>query len=154
MDNPSAQDLWAQFLKGQIVPVRKIHPRVGHFFDNQEESHRSLNLVLDKKKTSYSQSLQVIQLKNQVIPRIYDFVVLTDYHGEARCIVKNTKVRLIPLFNITSEQARTDGEGDLSLTDWKKIHWNFFARELAAFGKIPKDSMIVVHQSFELIYSK
>lgn len=154
MDNPSARELWAQFLKGQIVPVRKIQPRVAHFFDNQEDSSRSLHLVLQGRKKSYSQSLQALQLRNEIIPRIYDFVILTDFHGKAECIVKNSKVRLLPLFQVGATEVSTDGEGDLSVTEWKRIHWNFFARELARYGKIPKESMIVVHQSFDLIFRR
>lgn len=154
MENPSARELWAEFLKGQIVPVRKIHPRVDYFFDNQDDSVRSLRLVLDNRKTSYSQSLQVVQLRNERIPRIYDFTILTDFEGSARCIVKNTKVELIPWFNINRDHAITDGEGDQSLHDWKKMHWAFFARELARHGKIPKESMVVVHQKFDLIYKR
>lgn len=153
MENPSARELWAQFLKGQIVPVRRIQPRVAHFFDNTEDSRRSLQRVLERRKTSYSQSLQVLQLRNEVIPRVYDFVILTDFEGEARCIVKNTRVQLLPWFGISQEHAQTDGEGDLSLHDWKKIHWGFFARELARYGRIPKEAMIVVHQKFEVIYT-
>ncbi len=153
MENHSARELWANFLKGQIVPVRRIQPRVMHFYNSQEESLRSLRNVLDGRKTSYTHCLQVLQLNNEILPRIYDFVVLTDYNGEARCIVKNTSVRLIPWFSATEEMARSDGEDGLSLLEWKSRHWNYFAHELARHGKVPGPSMVVVHQKFDLIYT-
>ncbi len=153
MENHSARELWANFLKGQIVPVRRIQPRVMHFYDSQEESLRALRLVLEGTKTSHTHCLQAMQLNNEILPRIYDFVVLTDYHGEARCIVKNSSVKLLPWFNVTDEMARTDGAIDLGLHEWKDRHWTYFGRELARHGKVPRKSMIVVHQKFELIYT-
>nr|WP_313884869.1 ASCH domain-containing protein [uncultured Allomuricauda sp.] len=47
-----------------------------------------------------------------------------------------------------------EGEGDKSLAYWKKVHWAYYTRELATFHRQPRESMIVVFEQFEKLYSK
>ena len=47
----------------------------------------------------------------------------------------------------------TEGEGDGSLAYWRKVHWEFFTRELSPFGRTPEKSMPVVCERFNVVYS-
>ena len=42
--------------------------------------------------------------------------------------------------------------GDKSLEHWKKYHWDYFTRELAAYDRVPRDSTIVVCVEFEKVF--
>jgi uncharacterized protein YhfF len=45
-----------------------------------------------------------------------------------------------------------EGEGDKSLAYWKIVHWDYYTRELEAFDRVPRDSMIIVFQEFERVF--
>jgi uncharacterized protein YhfF len=47
-----------------------------------------------------------------------------------------------------------EGEGDGSLEYWKQVHWEYYTQELEPFGKVPRESMIVVCEEFETIYER
>ena len=80
--------------------------------------------------------------------------MVTDWNGDARCIIRTTAVKLLPYFSIREEHARLEGEGDKSLDHWKKVHWEYYTRELSELGTKPTESMIVVFEQFEMLYKK
>ena len=86
------------------------------------------------------------------LPRLGDFTILTTWEGEAKCIVRTTAVRLKPFFSISASYAKLEGEGDGSLEYWKKAHWEYYTRELQPFGRVPRESMIVVCEIFERVF--
>ncbi|HZJ19442.1 MAG TPA: ASCH domain-containing protein, partial [Pricia sp.] len=105
-------------------------------------------------KRATSHSLLGMQYRKEALPKIGDFIVVTDWEGKAQCIVRTTKVTLKPFFAIDAAYAQREGEGDKSLAYWKKVHWEYFAKELAAFGRVPRESMIVVCQEFEMVFRR
>jgi len=48
--------------------------------------------------------------------------------------------------------AKLEGEGDKSLAHWKKVHWDYYTRELEPFGRVPRESMIIVCEEFEKVF--
>ena len=48
--------------------------------------------------------------------------------------------------------AQLEGEGDKSLAHWKKVHWEYYTRELAPFNRIPRESMIIVCETFKKVF--
>ena len=93
-----------------------------------------------------------LQLREEQLPKIGDFFVVTNWKVNAKCIIRTTAVKLIPYFAIHAEHARLEGEGDKSLEYWRKVHWDFYSRELAKFDKRPLESMIVVFERFEKVF--
>ena len=154
MDNASARNLWGDFLDAHLEYAFVETPNVSHFSDNEKDANECLDLVLKNKKTLTSHSLLGFQLRNENLPKIGDFTILTDWEGAAKCIVKTTAVQLKPFFTIDDSYARMEGEGDLSLNFWKDSHFAYYKRELAPFNKSPKDSMIVVCEQFEKVFEK
>ncbi|RTE55524.1 ASCH domain-containing protein [Arenibacter aquaticus] len=152
MENSTARNMWGDFLDAHLEYAFVEAPKVMHFFDNEKDANHSLDLVINKTKKAMSQSLLGLQNRNEPLPKIGSFIVLTDWEGTAKCIVKTTSVKLKPLFSIDGDYAQLEGEGDKSLDQWKNIYWNYFARELATFKRVPKESMIVVCVTFEKVY--
>lgn len=48
----------------------------------------------------------------------------------------------------------TEGEGDMSLEYWRKIHRVFFTEELKDLEKEFTEDMMVVCEEFEVVYPK
>ncbi|SFR35267.1 Uncharacterized protein YhfF [Robiginitalea myxolifaciens] len=152
MKNASAKRLWGDYLDKHLEYAFVDEPRVRHFGDNPELANTCLKLVLEGKKRASSQSLLGLQYREEALPKLGDFTVLTDWEGEAKCIMRTTAVRLKPFFSISSSYAKMEGEGDGSLDYWKTQHWDYFTRELEPFGRVPRDSMIVVCEVFERVF--
>lgn len=153
MENSTARNMWGDFLDAHLEYAFVEAPKVIHFFDNEKDANHSLELVLNNTKKAMSHSLLGLQNRNEPLPKIGSFIVLTDWEGTAKCIVKTTAVKLKPLFSIDVDYAELEGEGDKSLDQWKNMYLNYFTRELAPFGRVPKESMIVVCVTFEKVYS-
>ena len=46
-----------------------------------------------------------------------------------------------PVEKLKEDIARIEGEGDKSLVYWKKVHWNYYSREMAPFNEQPTEEM-------------
>ncbi|MEJ2162227.1 MAG: ASCH domain-containing protein [Robiginitalea sp.] len=152
MKNNSAKDLWADFLDKHPEYTFEKEPGVDHFGDTEEIANSCLRLVLKGKKQATTHSLLGLQFRNEVLPKIDDLTIITDWEGTARCIIRTVKVRLRPFFSVGADYALLEGEGDSSLEYWRRSHWDYYTRELEPFGKAPTESMIVVCEAFEKIF--
>ncbi|NND15933.1 MAG: ASCH domain-containing protein [Eudoraea sp.] len=152
MENRTARNIWGDYLDKHLEFAFSEEPRVTHFCDNEKDANTCLKLVLSGNKKATSHSLLGLQLREEVLPKIGDFTILTDWEGKAKCIVRTTSVRMIPFFSISDEYARLEGEGDGSLEYWKKAHWDYYLRELEPFGRLPRESMIIVCEEFEKVH--
>ncbi|MDP5231364.1 MAG: ASCH domain-containing protein [Cellulophaga sp.] len=152
MDNASARNMWGDYLDKHLEDAFVEAPKTIHFCDNEKDANECLDLVLKNVKRATSPSLLGLQLRNEPLPKIGDFLVITDWDGKAKCIVKTTTVKLKPMFSIDDAYAQKEGEGDKSLAYWKKTHWDYYTRELAEFNREPRESMIVVCQEFVKVF--
>ena len=154
MKNTSAKRLWGDYLDHHLEYAFAGEPRVRALGTDPDAANRNLQLVLQGKKRSYSHSLLGLQYRDESLPRIGDFSILTDWNGQAACIIRTVAVRLKPFFSISASYAKLEGEGKGTLEDWKAMHWDQFQRELEPYGRRPLDSMIVVCEVFEKLYSE
>lgn len=154
MNNDSAKNLWKDFLsKHTEFDYEKI-PESGYFGDNEKDANTFVKLVSKKIKRATSHSLLGLQLREKAMPKIGDLFIVTDWNGKSESIIRTTSVKFMPYFSVHSEHARIEGEGDQSLEYWKKTHWDYYIRELEPFNRVPRESMIIVFEQFELIYKR
>lgn len=154
MDNASANNMWGDYLKNHLEDVFHEAPKAVHFCDNEQDANECAKLVKKGIKRATTDSLLGLQNREERLPKIGDYTVVTNWEGVAQCIVETVKVRLKPFFSIDEEYARLEGEGDKSLAHWKKVHWDYYTRELAEFERLPRESMIVVCQEFEIVFKR
>lgn len=152
MEDKSAKTLWGAFLEQHPEYAGKAMPGTDHFGDTPEIANTCLDLVMEGRKRASAHSLLGLQLRGEPLPRIGDLTIITDWEGRARCIIRTTKVTLKPFFAIGPAEARLEGEGDGSLEYWRESHRAFYTRELAPYGRVPSDSMIVVFEAFEKLF--
>lgn len=152
MENASARSLWGDFLDKHLEFANEPAPLVGYFGDNEKDANSLANLVVQDIKRATTHSLLGLQLRKEPLPKIGDFFVVTDWKGDAKCVVRTTSVKLLPYFSIHNEHARLEGEGDKSLDYWRNVHWDYYTRELAEFNRRPLESMIVVFERFEKVF--
>ncbi|MEK6152669.1 ASCH domain-containing protein [Flavobacteriaceae bacterium 3-367] len=152
MDNASARNMWGDYLDAHLEDAFAPAPKVIHFCDNEKDANTCAKLVSKGIKKATSHSLLGLQCRKEALPKLGEFMVITDWAGKAQCIVRTTSVQLKPFFSIDEAHARLEGEGDRSLDHWKNTHWEYYTRELEPFNKVPRESMIVVCQTFEKVF--
>jgi len=152
MKNLSAKKMWERYLQEHSENAIQKAPKIDFFCDNEKDANTCAKLVKKGIKRATSHSLLGLQYRNESLPKIGDFLVVTNFDGEATCIVQTTSVKLKPFFSIDETYAKLEGEGDQSLAYWKKVHWDYYTRELAPFGRLPRESMIVVCEEFEKVF--
>ena len=107
----------------------------------------------DKRATTGLKCLY--QLEKEPIPQVGQYSVILDGKGLPRCITRITKVEITPFRDITEAYAFIEGEGDKSLSYWKKAHTQVFARECREdFGMEFSEDMECVCEYFEVVYQK
>ncbi|WP_405385058.1 ASCH domain-containing protein [Maribacter sp. LLG6340-A2] len=152
MENASARNMWGDYLDSHLEHAFNESPKAVYFGDNEKDADELAALTKNGSKKATTHSLLGLQHRNEPLPKIGEFIVVTNWKGEAQCIVRTTAVTLKPFFSIDASYAHLEGEGDTSLEYWKKVHWEYFTRELSAFDREPKESMIVVCQEFVKVY--
>lgn len=146
--------MWADYLRQQSPPPPDFAnaPPAWHFCGNEADADECARLVLAGKKRATSPSLWSFESSQEALPREGDLNIVTDWRGEAVCIIRTTSVQIIPLNEITATHAEIEGEGDGSLGWWLKTHWDYYHQELHGHGRGPCPAMPIVFQEFERIF--
>ncbi|MCW8833872.1 MAG: ASCH domain-containing protein [Colwellia sp.] len=132
------------------LPSRKL--RSWHFCDNEIDANECATLVLNNIKMATSPSLWWYQVNEEPLPKVGDLNIVTNWNGEAQCIIETTSISIVPFNEITEEYAELEGEGDKSLAYWKQVHWQYYHRELENTPFTPSEDMPIVCERFKLVF--
>jgi len=127
-------------------------PAADHFCDNEKDANELAALVLEGVKRATAGALWSYEKAGVGLPAVGGIFVVTDWAGNAVCVVKSTKVSIIPFNEITEEHARREGEGDKSLAYWRQAHLAFFENEFKRLGLTFSESMPIVFEEFERVF--
>jgi uncharacterized protein YhfF len=93
------------------------------FFGNEPELAAKLaHLVTCGEKRGTAAWLRVARLEGATVPAPGLVSIVTDGFGYPRCAVQTEEVRVVRFDQADEEAARLEGEGDLTLLDWKEVH--------------------------------
>lgn len=85
------------------------------------DNNKLINLVLQGKKTATS-----YLYSDDDIPKIGEESIIRYDNGKDACIVKTVDFKILKFSEMTEEYAKLEGEEDLTLEYWKKVHYEFF----------------------------
>ena len=109
-------------------------------------------LVMRGEKRATASSLWWYKTNTEELPKPGDIFIVTNWEGIAQCVIGIEHVEIVPFNKITAVFAEREGEGDKSLEYWKKVHWDFYHRELKGSGRSPTLDMPIVCESFNKIF--
>ncbi|MGX7196494.1 ASCH domain-containing protein [Enterococcus olivae] len=109
-------------------------------------------LVLQGEKTATASAYPLYEVEKEALPKVDEYSVILNSQQEAVCIVKNTKVSIRSFDEVSENHAFKEGEGDKSLTYWRKIHQQLFTEWLAEADLVFTEKMPVVCEEFEVVY--
>ena len=109
-------------------------------------------LVVKGIKTGTASLNYWYETKGERKPEPGDYSVILDSKGDAYCVIQTVKVYIKPFKEVSAEHAFKEGEGDLSLAYWRKVHEEFFGDELKDEELKFSEDLEVVLEEFELKY--
>ena len=147
----NASEYWEQFLKQHPELRHIVTPPSYYYGDNKTVADDCAELVVRNIKKATTSSLWWFQKNNEPLPQPGDLAIITNWEGDAKAIVKTTKVEIVKYKDISVSYAYIEGEGDKSLEYWRKVHWEFYANEMKPFGASPHEDMELVCEYFETL---
>jgi uncharacterized protein YhfF len=152
----SCAELWGAFLASDSPAAQSAAGAAytsWQFGMGAEQADRLLDYVLSGVKRATAGSLWTYEHDGDQIPVPGDFSIILDGRGAGRCVVLTTSVEVVAFDRVDATFAYDEGEGDRSLTYWRDVHWAYFTRELAAFGRTPAPDMPLVCERFEVVFT-
>ena len=148
----SVKDLWYRFI--QKNPENKITEIPNSFFfcDNEKDANDCALLVVKGIKRATATSLWWFEKNNEKLPEIGNQYIVTDWNGNGKAIIETTEVKKVPYNEITAEFAEIEGEGDKTLEYWRKVHKDYYTREMKPFNEEFDENMLIVCEQFKTIY--
>lgn len=143
---------WKAFKKSNSSYENISQPQSFYFCDNKIDADACAELVLKKIKQATSPSVWWFQKNSLEFPKIGDLAIVTNWNEEPKAIIRTKKVEIVKYENVTALYAFIEGEGDISLAYWKKVHWDYYTAEMDKFGEYPKEKMEIVCEYFETIW--
>lgn len=115
------------------------------FGDSPEMADELAELVIKGLKTATCGSLSSFKHQDES-PTIGGYSIILNSKGEPVCVTRVISMRIIRYCDVDQDLARKEGEGDLSLGYWMRVHRDYFQRE-GAFD----EAMELVAEEFELV---
>lgn len=103
-------------------------------------------------KTATASAFPFYEIEKCELPKAGEHSVILKTDGSAICIIRTTRVTVVPFDQVSAEHAYKEGEGDRSLEYWREVHSIVFNKELAEAGLTFSEDMPVVCEEFELVY--
>ena len=117
-----------------------------------EAADKLAELVIRGIKTATCSAYDLYGIEGEPVPEAGEYSVILDSKDEAVCIIRTTKVTVIPFNAVSEEHAFKEGEGDRSLEYWREVHESFLSRELASVRLEFNEETKVVCEEFEVVF--
>ena len=150
----SVERMWDAYLAamGDEGEIAEKGYDAWHFCNDEEGANNLLELVLKGKKRGTCSVYCLYEMDGEEMPKAGEYSVITNWQGEAGCVIQTTKVELVAYKDVGDAFARKEGEGDLSLAYWRRVHWECFTEELAEHELVFSEEMLLVCEEFEVAY--
>ena len=118
---------------------------------DRDSTEKILERIVARDKTGTFTLPWIIERTDQHDPRPGDPIILVDFDGKPRVLVRLTDVYTVAFGAITEDDIAVDGEPVRSLEVWKPMHTQYWNAQLAPFGLEVNDDMPVLVEVFELL---
>lgn len=142
------QEFWDGFIREKGLDEDTDYVQIFRVGSNEGESNRLLKLILRGKKRATT-----CLYDDDILPEKGDYSIITDWDGVPRCVVRTTRVQIIPFNEITLEQALKEGE-DKTLEAWRETHRAVYIRNAEQLGYEFSEDTKIVYEEFRMEYRK
>lgn len=151
MDADNAVDLFWQRARSEHRELPEECPEAWAFGATTEQADELLNLVLSGIKTGTASSLWDHEHDGDPLPSPGELSIVLDGTGTPRALIRTTEVETIPFDEVSAEHAAAEGEGDRTLSHWRRAHQRFWEEHSTSPRGFEPD-MPVVCERFEVVW--
>ena len=147
------KEYWERFIRLNPEYKNKEY-ETWNFCYGEYLPNKLIGLVKEGRKTGTSSALEMYDGSDETVPEAGGISIITYGNGLPGCIIETKDVMIRKFEEITDEEARLEGEGDLSLSYWRNAHEWFFKLEYEEKGLEFTEDIPVVFERFEVIYDE
>ncbi len=153
MDKVKVNDLWDAFIEIHNEFKCTLIPESYYFCDNKRDADNLAELVKNKVKTATSSLYVFYELDNEDLPKVDELSIITDFEGNAVAIIQNKRVDILRFSEVTEKLASKEGEGDRSLSYWRRVHKEFFIKYLQKYDLEFDENIKIVYEEFDILFT-
>lgn len=147
----TGEQMWQEFCRATDTDVLTRHD-MWKFCGDGKFADELAKLVLAGVKTATSSTKLAYETAGEALPGVGTYSVILFDNDEAACIIRDTKVSVVPFDEVSAEHARREGEDDRSLEKWREVHRRAFAPDYQAAGLCFDARGACVLEEFEVVY--
>ena len=87
------------------------------------------NLVPAGVKTATASTKLAYEMAREPLPEVGTCSVILFDNEKAACVIRDTKVSVVPFDQVSAEHAYRESEDDRSLNQWREVHRRAFAQD-------------------------
>lgn len=151
--NKTQKQYWDSYVFTLPSSLRSMKLNVSaSYAGNKEITDELLNLYLTGKKTAGSSIVEDFLSTGDELPKIGNYWIFLNSKEEPSCILKTVDIKIHKFNEVPVAIAAAEGEGDLSLEYWRKVHTGLYAPFLDAWGLKRIEDATVITEFFNVVY--
>ncbi len=143
--------MWQEYCRATNTDSEERHD-IWKFCGGGVFADELANLVLAGVKTATASTKLAYEMEGESLPDVGTYSVILFDNDEAACIIRDTKVSIVPFNRVSAEHAYKEGEDDRSLSKWREVHQRAFAPDYKAAGLDFDENGDCVLEEFEVVY--
>ncbi|WP_018348564.1 ASCH domain-containing protein [Longispora albida] len=153
--NEAQLSFWQAYLETLPPESQPADPVVeASFAGSRESADELLDLYLTGRKTAGSSIKEDFDAAGDPLPQAGNFWILLNSQGEPGCLLRTEKTAVHKFYDVPPEVALAEGEGDLSLDHWRRVHQAAYEPHLAEWGLASIADATVVTEYFTLLFKQ
>lgn len=146
------EQMWSVFCKENGIDTDTPY-EAWQFGDDPD---KLAQLVMEGKKTGTASSYDLYVLDPlEKLPEAGDYSIVLNGSNEPVCIIQTVKTYICRFMEVSEDHAKKEGEGDFSLSYWRKVHESFFKNEYKTYGlTFDVNTARVLCEEFQVVYKK
>lgn len=118
---------------------------------DRDTTEQIIELILAKDKTGTFTLPWIIERTDQPDPNVGDDIILIDFDGKPRVLVRLTRIHTVPFVDVSEDDIAVDGTPVRSMEIWRPLHTEYWNALLSPFGLTVTDDMPVLIEAFEVL---
>ena len=118
---------------------------------DDDSTEQVIELIETGDKTGTFTLPWIIERTDQPVPRVGDPIILIDFRGKPRLLVRLSRIHQVTFGTVTAEDIAIDGTPVRTLEIWKPLHTQYWNALLAPFDMTISEDMPVLVEAFELL---
>ena len=142
----TGREMLGEYLSAKGRKIDENIVEIGPFGDSPEMADHLLRLVLAGKKRATCWA----RLDDEP-PAAGGLTVMTDWEGNAGCVLETVRAQALRFSGVTWELARREGENE-RLEGWREEHIRFFSAEGLREGYLFSEDMEIIFEEFRVVW--